>query len=460
MFFLSTFQPIKCITTVGEETSAEIENVNITNLTAEIQSFVRTADTDKATIATHTELRISENGEAPPIEAKKSLVEASADEVGKSSRQSPESNDFYPQDERSGDTPTFEKIQNLGASDLDVTNNSERCKSSPVKIFIRAPSDEDPSRVTTEATIQGECDHETKNAAEQTNTIECEHVEQTEDSRIVASHAIAEVSNGKEENDDAGDARPSTEIRLTAEVHQNGEPSEPSNLRITESNEDLPKATEPNEENAKAADAVEATSIVTSSAAGESPAEWHIVRQFEVRRVPLKMESPAATRRKLVESDGYDGPQKPSRRRSVKDIIDSINKCQGLLKLNQEPKTKKTDKDRINLYTASTSRQRNDTNSLADRNMNDLAGKRYDDKKMFATGTTEINNNRDNSDESYNIPLFVQELNETTRKDATMFEKCTVRGENGKTDDKVSNINWNPVPKPRRHRHIKENAIN
>lgn len=455
VFFPSTFQPIKSITTVGEETSAEIENVDITNLTAEIESFVRTADTDKATIATHTELRISENGDAPPMEAKKSAVDASADEAGKSSRQSPESNDFYPQDERGGDTPTLEKIQNLGASDLDVTNNSERCKSSPVKIFIRAPSDEDPSRVAKEATIQGECDHET---AEQAVTIECERVEQSEDCRIVASQAIAEASNGREENGDAGEARPSTEIRLTAEVHQNGEPSD---LRITESNEDLPKATEPNAETAKAADAVEATTIVTSSAAGESVAERHHVRQFEVRRVPLKMESPAATRRKLVESDACDGPQKPSRRRSVKDIIDSINKCQGLLKLNQEPKTKKTDKERINLYTASTSRQRNDTNTLADRNMNDLAGKRYDDKKMFATGTTEINNNnRDNGDESYNIPLFVQELNETTRKDAALFEKCTVRGENGKTGDKVSNINWNPVPKPRRHRHIKENEIN
>lgn len=372
----------------------------------------------------------------------------------KESRESPESNDFYPQDERA-EPITFEKIQNLGASDLDVTNNSERCKSSPVKIFVRAPSDEDAAKTGMTTVVEIECDYETTNAVKETDKVECESSEKPVDEEAVKSHVISKETNEEEKSQ--------PEIKKTShETNLNGTANGSAELRITESTEELYVGDQAKGETETVAGASSTEEANISTVNGvEKP-----FRLYDVRTIPLKTNSPIALRRRTIESDGsLIGPQKPSRRRSVKEIIESINKCQGLLKLNQEQRTSKIDKERSNSLTASTSNPLNDKNRFVDRNMNDLAGKRYNDKKMF-TAANEINNNGNNDDDSYNIPLVVQELNEATQRERNpqIFEKCSARNSSNKTstsiDNKLSNIDWNPVPKPRRHRHTKETAIN
>lgn len=323
---------------------------------------------------------------------------------------------------------------------------------------MRAPSDEDPPR-NGSRTVEIECDYDMKETVHEAKP---EPAEKTVIETCEVSHVISEEVNGKEENH----VERETESPPIVETQQNGELTD---LRISESTEHLPQDTETTEPTpTKENQPIEHNASIEVNG-HENSLEHHVVTTYEVRTVPLKNDSPIAMRRTIINTDVPQGPQKPSRRRSVKEIIDSINKCQGLLKLNQDQKTRKTDNERNCQYPASTSSHTfSDKTTGVDRNMNDLASKHYEDKKMF-TRANEINNNRDNGDGSYNIPLFVQELNEATQKDADLFEKCTVRngGSSSSTvlagasiGDKKAIVNWNPVPKPRRHRHIKENAIN
>lgn len=508
-FVFLHFQSTKTITTV-EETSGEgdknDETVNITNLTAEIESFVRTADTDKENIENvlHSELRIEED-ERPTNEEKST------------SRQSPESNDYYPQEEQI-DMVTLEKIQNLGSKDMDVSNNSERCKRSPVKILIRAPTDEEPM------SEEAENIHETKDTERETVIVEREQITKSNENNteITANQSTDVASNQQTVNQQTIEVsiKPSTEdsIQSTtveqpdisnetvinvihteplndiAEIDEDASNTTPTsaavefilendtsvidetNLRITESTDDLSnKPTKSLDETEEVQLRPKISIDITKSKKNEtshpirSPAEEksNFLRNFDIRTVPLKLDSPSATKKNdFNDKTGKKiPPTPPQRRRSVKDIIDSINKCQSLLKINQNPNKNKAEKEKINLAQASSSSSSssaklfNQKNSLIDRNMNDLAGKQYQEKRMFSD-IAEVNNNGD----TINIPLFVEkfdEFNNNNTSNGIVFEKCVVRGDRRKSnDEKMSNVEWNPVPKPRRHRHSQQGSIN
>lgn len=481
------FQSNKTITTVQETENGETENVNITNLTAEIESFVRTADTDKETIiATRqdesTELRIDESKNVVKMETNEVNMENGINGKNKTSRQSPESNDFYPQDEN-GEELTIEKIENLGAIDVDVKNNSERVKRSPIKIFVRAPTDEESMDSTEKEPtpiVDNEMDFETKDTEQETILVEqvCIEKESTPNNVIKRNEIAAitvipeEEENNQTNNSDKSQTTPtSSSVEFILEnQHENGiEPSnEVTDLRITESTDDLTKITELKPENEitiKPVESIDATNE-TKENQTDTSIERFIVKQYEVRTVPLKINSPVLTRRKTFEEEttSNESPTLPSKRRSVKEIIESINKCQGLLKINQDHKINTNDNEQINsnLFNASSSTSKtNNKNTFVDRNMNDLTGKQYGEKKMFSDFTEVNNNNARHNDGFNNIPLFVEKFNELNKNDPTSFERCTIRNSKRTDDDeKISNVAWNPVPKPRRHRNSKQTTIN
>lgn len=133
----------------------DAEHVNITNLTAEIESFVRTADTDQAEIKSKSTSEITlKTDDSKHIENRNLKEVEKKHGSGELLRESPENNDFYSEDDLCEEI-TIEKIQNLGITDV---NSNERNKSSPVKILVRAPTDEKPTNDESELTTQSEND--------------------------------------------------------------------------------------------------------------------------------------------------------------------------------------------------------------------------------------------------------------------------------------------------------------
>lgn len=515
--FLFTFQSNKTIATV-EETSGDGDKVvNISNLTAEIESFVQAADTDKENIestnALHSELSIDED--------KTRTNEINRENARDLSRQSPESNEYYSQDEQN-DVITLDKIQNLGSMDIDVSNNSERCKKSPVKIIIRAPTEEEPIPEEETKTIQSiEIIREAKGSEKETTHIQEEQItietienqkEETVNQPIVQAesfssvvvHAeplnvepIKEIIDTKDDNcsntnelidtqdDDCSNTTPtSTAVEFILE--NDAQIENTTSLRITESTDDLPSAAE----SKPAKDEEEQVQIrpkppvetqieetkefeIASQVNTMAELKLQLLQNCNIRTVPLKLDSPKSTKRN--NSDGEvtekQKPIPPQRRRSVKEIIDSINKCQSLLKINQKENGIKKDKvspTQASLSsftaTASSSKLMHSKNTFTDRNLNDSNEKQYQEKKMF-NDVAEVNNNNGTRVVEDLIPTVVEEFDEINNNNnhnnnGIVFEKCVVRVDNKSNEKKKSNVEWNPVPKPRRHRQSQQGSFN
>lgn len=511
LFFLFAFQFDKTITTV-EETSGD-KVVSISNLTAEIESFVQAADTDKENIKStnvlHSELRIDEDDSR--------TNEINRENARDSSRQSPESNEYYPQDEQN-DVITLEKIQNLGSMDLNVSNNSERCKKSPVKIIIRAPTEEEPIAKEETETIQ---------------SIETTHIQEEQTIAAIENHKVETVNQPIVEAESVGtvgvNAEPVNDNQVNAEplnvepIRENIDTKEPfdtqdddyskttptsvavefisendaqhetlTSLRITESTDDLPSAAEsrPAKEEEEEEEGevqlrpkprvetkIEETKEFEKASQVETKTELklRLLENCNIRTVPLKLDSPKSTKRN--NSDGEliekQKPIPPQRRRSVKEIIDSINKCQSLLKINQ--KENGIEKDKVSptqassssfSVSASSSKLMNSKNTCTDRNLNDSNEKRYQEKKMF-NDVAQVRNNGTRVVEGL-IPTVVEEFDEinnnhnnNNHNDSEItFEKCVVRGDKKSNGERKSNVEWNPVPKPRRHRQSQQGSFN
>lgn len=427
-------------------------------MTAEIESFVRTADTDLEII---DRKQIEEENVITNVE---NFNIHEYNEKSQTIRRSPEENDCYPKNIQLMELTT-EKIQNLGESDI---NCNERCKKSPIKILIRAPTDEETLindediesgedlkyEDTTTTAVAMQKDHEdqshknnhyhdsnadiNKNGSQidLVENVNLKHIENESDTTLAPI-----LENNVQINDSEEDVNTpintSNELILVEDIQTNYTVPIETELKITESNEDLP-ATKPN----------------TYLAKDENTCK--------VQTIPLKWDSPEM-RKKIIDV-GKEPPTPPQRRRSVKEIIDSINKCQSLLKVNQNLKSNKTDKD---LFQASISTKSYNNKNFMDCNINESKKKIYQNKHLFSEAS-EMNNN-DGIDELCNIPLVVEQFNDFSNKKTTthddennaianvnvIFEKCTLQ-----SDKKSSNVEWNPVPKPRRHRHSSQGSIN
>lgn len=428
------------------------DSVNIINLTAEIQSFVKIAATD-----------VDEGHKNDHSEPIKETEPTTKEEDAKQMRQSPESNDFYVSEEHASsqnDELTFDKIQNLGAAgDYELVNNYERIKSSPVKILIQQPTEED-----------NEDESASNEPDEEPNEIKMIDV---------ADIALPDASDNKDldQHDEsepmADDSRNECNTPTSLEVenileNQNrySMNSTTTSLRITESYEDLPAQVNATSNFEVANIPLEISPLESpKSEVKEEPST--INSRFEIRTVPLKNFSPEPIRKSSASHIVTNGnaakeapPTPPRRNRTVKEIIESINKSQSLLKINRdknESKDKLTTENEISQTSLTAQKNSNEVDS----NLNDLTAKNYyQQKKLFADVAEENGNktiiNDENDDD--NIPLSLARYNEVSKNNSILFSKCTgARNKNVHSanhgHEKSANVEWNPVPKPRRHKH-------
>ncbi|KAL5281012.1 hypothetical protein ACFFRR_004806 [Megaselia abdita] len=128
-----------------------------------------------------------------------------------------------------------------------------------------------------------------------------------------------------------------------------------------------------------------------------------------------------------------NGP--PTQRRSVKDIIESINKSQSLLKMNQAEPQPTTDYN-------------------ANQAFKTLEEREKEIKRMLEELDKPLNTN---SNPNKDLDDLVDSLNNNISNN-DVFQKCVVK----KTDIRhtreqsptVSNLDWNPIPKPKRSKNF------
>lgn len=222
-------------------------------------------------------------------------------------------------------------------------------------------------------------------------------------------------------------------------------------LRITESADSATATTTEEEENM------------------ESKAVKHVNYEFKYKVEPIKTEvldeKIGTARLKISESTGDINSLTNAgteRRRSVRDIIESINKSQSLLKVNHDSMG--------TLYSAQ-------SNDSVNRNMKELNEREKEIQRLlremdtqfseqsepskpipptkkrgsYYDNVSEADENMDNLDDRYNL-LSRSDLRSKKsptkslgieQNDETQFQDC---------------IDWNPLPKPRRSRHFPEPA--
>lgn len=250
-------------------------------------------------------------------------------------------------------------------------------------------------------------------------------------------------------------------------------------LKITESIEDLPTKSE--------------TSTVASTAADRE--------RYKIRFVALK---PAASETRETEiqpnsswlhtksvSKGDDAtidnpdsenvivrshakhPSVPTkRRRSVKDIIASINKSQSLLRINQDPNAASAAKDKrltsLEQFEQPTARPiKSVSNESILRNLTELQASEQQIRQTISDmerSRSDTNNNNDltvnhldDHDALVHIPVMAERFSEFSEE----FKKCNVNGRANTSSplvvqrrDKSERTDWNPLPKPRRSRNL------
>lgn len=545
------------------------ESVNISNLTAEIESFVKIADTDKEKLRDSPEKSQSQPQHRPqpaalhidedrvPQETKTVVVrvtttaqilrENSDKNVDKcqtnelnnnnnnngiqtattdiDTRQSPENNDYYPADGDgiSADTKTrtasCEKLQNL-VTEPDVANNNvQRCKKSPMKILIRAPTDDDKENKVEEISLEIVENGDSCNRT--TTPLSTEVDEILENACREANRVVSEIGLGVDRSS-ASQASVDKNSNQAEEPASRTAVSANSETKTIETKKVESKITETTivsieEKPVKitTTEIVSADPIETNTA--ESIAELKITEStddltkiqsqkstpkttiFEVRNIPLKgfsssmvrkeidlrkeqqddEDQEVAIRNKQIKPEPTTVPTPPQRRRSVKEIIESINRSQSLLKINQKPAqspSKDENKYKIrntfpqpvverNNYesvqcTAANAKQIDashasssaPTTTPVDNEIDVLTANERHMKEMIAD--MEIDRNGNDTEELAHIPLFVERFNALNNNNHGLFQKCSIKREqtpdNFLDADNRSSVDWNPLPKPRR----------
>lgn len=146
------------------------------------------------------------------------------------------------------------------------------------------------------------------------------------------------------------------------------------------------------------------------------------MEKYDVRFVPLKGDdSPADTTSPRVNGDGA---------KTVKDIIDSINKSQSLLKINVEDQKRRASNGSINTRIRELERKESECNEML--NEIDLDQKIGSLRPLSPVPDEEI-------------PVVIRDLQSMKTDDEVnaLFKKCRPASGSGNHD-------WNPLPKPKR----------
>lgn len=159
--------------------------------------------------------------------------------------------------------------------------------------------------------------------------------------------------------------------------------------------------------------------------------------KFDVRLVPLKDESTDEV--EIITSSSSGRPKTVN----VKDIIDSINKSQSLLKINYEDHKRRTSNGSINTRIRELERKETEINEMLneidlDQKVNGLCTSKSDTQIV----EEEINE----------IPVVIRDLESQISREedsGSLFQKC--RPSSHQPNRPLSgDHDWNPLPKPKR----------
>lgn len=374
--------------------------MEISNLTSQIESFVKTADTDSEQIQIEstestekTNEKLTEQTEnvehkmeilASTNNDDLQIVESVSDTKRiQESRQSPENNDEYP--DRLSQSPEKQTPINLSKSQSEKQLNVTRSPPPP-RIVVRLASNESEASNSSEIEIENENKNE-------------------------ASPIVSEESKSNE-------MIPST---LSNQSQNESKLVTIDELKITESTDSQVPI----------------------------PQLRSATDRYNIRFIALKNYSPESIRRETDASKSVKReapPPKPDKRRSVKDIIASINKSQSLLRINRD-KHKKAD-------SMTNTMPLKEPDVVESSQTIDDTPKEPINEAQLHQMITEMETRDD-----VNIPIMVEQFDELNNNgdDSQMFKKCTIRrnddtdaAQNTSFNRTSSSLEWNPVPKPRR----------
>lgn len=219
-----------------------------------------------------------------------------------------------------------------------------------------------------------------------------------------------------------------------------------------ESSLDSPPQLEWPEDRAEELKITESTENVTADRTTEATNS----EKYKIKFVALKSFSPEPIR-KSSDVDAHlpnhaftTKPVPPERRRSVKDIIASINKSQSLLKINQDAIKIKNqtmnEEQKAAISENACSLEIQLEQMPNNENANDVG---TTDEREFTKIIADIGE-PDNNFSPNDIPVMVERFDEFNNNNDDLFKKCTYKQDAEKLKTSNASLDWNPVPKPRR----------
>lgn len=456
------------------QTTVTIEQVPIQTVTSDVRNH-------SVEVHQHVETKIAEREKIPSNETMREDTEHGK-LIDRKSRESPENNEDYP--ERTSHTPDIGKIRKFNSEkQLNVNNNVEVepphvevevAVHSPPRIIVRKPTED--WEYDEEIQLNDDANH--ANGEESPKTPISSEVEFILEHDISARASPSTYTSTQKRISEAivvetvrvatsslNDAKEKPKISTKKNFKNSLEESSAKN------HEFILKPTP--EVDVPELKIVESTDDLTNAPATVSQSS----DKYKIRFVALKNFSPEPLRRDVElrphnkqEFDVEDidlPPAPPQRRRSVKDIIASINKSQSLLKMNQQPNGNVEAKRSYNYETylpqtiptaimepSSQSQQLKSSNESIIRKYNELEESERKIRKMIT----------DMEQSSIDVPVPVVEkfdefMVDGGDKSDDLFKKCVVRREKSlqsgaSQEESRSSMEWNPLPKPRRSRNL------
>ncbi|KAJ6646993.1 HEAT repeat-containing protein 3, partial [Pseudolycoriella hygida] len=446
----------------GNETTVTIEQVPIQKVNGDVHNH-------SVQVHHQTEIEILEKkNEATQVDTDNRKMN---DRKVGGSRESPENNEEYP--ERTSHTPDVENVnirkvnseKQLNVSDKeDRQVNPEVPLSSPPRIIIRKATEDwecDEEINMTDDAKDKSCDNSPKTPISSEVEFILEHKnspctspspQKCESNVVVVETVIAEASNDDLKEKPKVPTKKNFEnfSESSSSVHRHEEAEKTTvedipELKIVESTEDL-------------------TEIPTINQSSD---------RYKIRFVALKNFSPEPQRREVElrsqnsqELDAEDvdlPPAPPQRRRSVREIIASINKSQSLLKMNQPPSPNTEPRKAYNFdtYLPRTISAANEPPKLQPNPSNESMNRKYSELEESEKQMRKLITDMEQSSIDVPVPVVEKFDDFAVDNDETkdLFKKCVVRREKNlqsgaSQEENHSSMEWNPLPKPRRSRNL------
>lgn len=475
------------IATINETTGNDTAAFSRTTVTIErvpIREVVSNESHTDSLVVVHTgqpvrnESEITSSNAVDSDTERKQIIER---KLG-NSRESPENNEDYP--ERTSQTPdpvideTVKMRKVNSVKKLNVNDNPE-AERSTVDVSMQSP----PKIIVRKATEDWECDEE----IQLTEHVSCDESPKTPISSEV-EFILEENANQIQKLNDCPDITNvevvQSEVTLslndsketaTISVNDNDsvQSSAESSFENSVPNTDKPIQLESTIEDVPELKIVESTDDLTNTTDVPQSSD-----RYKIRFVALKNFSPEPQRRDIIEYRSHNNqsldiedvelpPAPPQRRRSVKDIIASINKSQSLLKINQKSNVN-TEPKRVYDYDSylPTSPIRS---PLQPKPFDESMTQKYSELEESERKMRKMITDMEQS--TINVPVPVIEKfdalvdDDDRGKSNDLFKKCVVRREKNlqfgaSQDENRSSVEWNPLPKPRRSRNLSHELEN